>query len=81
LISWRKKLDRLKELYKLYNEKFFDMLFINFFDIENTKNIDRKIEVLEECIEKNILITTFDDYDILLDNYPESDMWDLPLTQ
>lgn len=74
-------MDRLKELYELYNEKFFDILFINFFDIKNTKNINRKIEVLEQCIKNNILITNFDDYDILLDNYPKTDIWDLSITQ
>lgn len=69
---------KLLELYNEYIKMFnWDLFFETFFDANNKKNIEKKIDALQYCVENKKLFTNIDDYETLLDKYPKEDMWDL----
>jgi len=65
------KQEQVKKLYQQYKEFFvIDFQFEEFFDPDNTKNLDKKIDLLSKAIEQDRLFISFDDAYDLLDNYP-----------
>ena len=62
-----------------YYDRTGDEVFNKFFDMENKKHIKEKTEVLQWALDNNANIIDYKDVEIqiILDDYPQNDMWDL----
>lgn len=65
------KLNRIMDLY----EQIDDELFKRFFDLDSTKMIDSKIEVMEQLV-KGKKPSEITDYYEVLELYPKDQLWD-----
>lgn len=65
------KLQKIKELYL----EIDDELFIQFFDLDSTKMIDLKIEVMEQ-LAAGKKPSEIADYYKILELYPNNEHWD-----
>lgn len=60
-----------------YILQFNDLFFQNFFDITSDKLIDKKVEVLQWCLDNNLTIINHPDYKEVCELFIDNVLWDL----